>query len=751
MRFGRRKARHARQSCRLGAERRAKALILAVAGLSVLTTVVGGSVASAAPPTTFYAAPVAVGTGDCTTPANACPIDTAVAKTGDGDTVVLTDGTYVVPGTSPLPGRLDIATSITLRAAPGAHPVVKPSTPSAAVIYITGAAVTIDGLTVTDGSEYGVFTAPSTSAGGSVALRHSTLVNNTAGLGAYDSNTSVVDSTIANNSGDGIITNNLATPTVRGSTIAHNGGDGLHLSRASSVDLAGSIVAGNRIDCFASGTSTVLDHGFNISSDGNCGLTATGSVSASLTITGLLAPLADNGGPTPTMALLAGSPAIGLITGTPTGGGSVCGTADQRGYLRPGPPCDAGAFQTGQVTTATAPSFTDNACISTGPAGASYTIPSITGVRYLVNGSPASAGTQPAVDGSSITVTAQPEAGYVLTGPTSWTHTYSPTPSCPQMITFTTTPPASPVVGDNYTVAATGGGSGQPVIFTPGSPTVCTVTDSTVQFIAAGSCVVDANQAGAAGYLPAPQVTQTITVGKAAQVITFTSTPPATPMVREGYTVAATGGASGNPVVFTSGSPAVCTMTGSTVLFVATGSCVVDANQAGDANYNPAPEVAQTIAVGKAAQAITFTSPPPAAPIVGDSYPVAATGGGSGQPVRFSSGSPAICTVTGSSVKFIAAGTCVVDANQAGDATYNPAPQLAQIITVAAAPAPPSSSTPPPSTTPPTQPTPQPSGIGLASTGSPTAELTVLAVLLVAGGGLLLLLARRPLARYASG
>src|SRR5262249_62121962 len=39
------------------------------------------------------------------------------------------------------------------------------------------------------------------------------------------------------------------------------------------------------------------------------------------------------------------------------------------------------------------------------------------------------------------------------------------------------------------------------------------------------------------------------------------------------------------------------------------GSLVIDANQAGNSNYNPAPQVQQTIVVSKGNQTITFTSP----------------------------------------------------------------------------------------------------------------------------------------------
>ncbi len=49
--------------------------------------------------------------------------------------------------------------------------------------------------------------------------------------------------------------------------------------------------------------------------------------------------LADNGGPTPTIALVAGSPAIDA-------GAATCVPTDQRGVTRPqGPACDIGAFE----------------------------------------------------------------------------------------------------------------------------------------------------------------------------------------------------------------------------------------------------------------------------------------------------------------------------------------------------------------------------------------------------------------------
>jgi hypothetical protein len=126
-----------------------------------------------------------------------------------------------------------------------------------------------------------------------------------------------------------------------------------------------------------------------------------------------------------------------------------------------------------------------------------------------------------------------------------------------QSISFTV--PASAAVGSSATLSATGGGSGNPVVFSVGpssGPGVCTVSGDTVTYTAAGSCVIDANQAGNRSYAAPPQVQRTITASKIIpQSISFTV--PAAAAVGGSATLSATGGGSGNPVVFSTSSPGV--------------------------------------------------------------------------------------------------------------------------------------------------------------------------------------------------
>src|SRR5262249_17177417 len=139
------------------------------------------------------------------------------------------------------------------------------------------------------------------------------------------------------------------------------------------------------------------------------------------------------------------------------------------------------------------------------------------------------------------------------------------------------------------------------------------------------------------------------------------------------YPVTATA-TSGLPVSFTIDAAAstVCTIAGATVSFIGVGTCVIDANQAGNANYGAGPQVEQCFAVGKGAQGITVTSAAPgAAAVGGPTYTVTATAT-SGLAVAFTidAAASAVCTIAGATVSFIGIGTCVIDANQAGNANY---------------------------------------------------------------------------------
>ena len=179
-----------------------------------------------------------------------------------------------------------------------------------------------------------------------------------------------------------------------------------------------------------------------------------------------------------------------------------------------------------------------------------------------------------------------------------------------------------------------------------------------------------------------------LTVIRASQTITYTSTAPGSATVGGAtYTPTATGGASGNSVTITVNASAssVCLISAGVVSFKGTGNCVLDANQAGDANYNAAPQKQQSFVVGKGSQTITYSwTGPGSATVGGATYAPTATGGASGNPVTITvdASASSVCSISAGVVSFMGAGSCVLDANQAGDANYNAAPQVQQSVPV---------------------------------------------------------------------
>jgi hypothetical protein len=175
------------------------------------------------------------------------------------------------------------------------------------------------------------------------------------------------------------------------------------------------------------------------------------------------------------------------------------------------------------------------------------------------------------------------------------------------------------------------------------------------------------------------------TVSQASQSITFTSTPPNNPVFGGTYSVAATGGASGNPVIFSIdpfSALGACSLSGNTVSFTAPGPCIVDANQAGNANYLPAPQAQQSFTIGQASQSISF----PSAGVTYGQPDFSPASANSRLPVSYSNPSGP-CAIDGQGlVQITGAGSCTISAGQSGNADYQPATPVTQTFTIGQAP-----------------------------------------------------------------
>jgi CSLREA domain-containing protein len=165
----------------------------------------------------------------------------------------------------------------------------------------------------------------------------------------------------------------------------------------------------------------------------------------------------------------------------------------------------------------------------------------------------------------------------------------------PQEITITTPAPANAVYNTSFTVAANGGGSGNPVTYS--SEGACTNVGATFTMTSGtGTCIVKYDQAGDGTYSPAPQVTQSTTALKAGQTIMVNQHAPESAAYNTIFTVAAAGGGSGNVVTISSSGACSGGGTGSADITMSglTDTCTVFFDQDGNANYNQAPQVSET-------------------------------------------------------------------------------------------------------------------------------------------------------------
>jgi peptidyl-prolyl cis-trans isomerase SurA len=280
----------------------------------------------------------------------------AVSAASKGDTIVFGS---VVRGTITVEEPLDID-GLNLKG-PGADVVTIRGTGEATLRL--DSTVTISGLTLSGGDTTIAI------ANGKVTLLDAAVTDSRGvGVKIEDGRLTLVRSEISGNAGAGVESGDAAISCVN-STIADNGGAGMRAD-SGHVDSSSCTIAHNRgagIEAGAGGATVhntlfadnlrgcdgaVTSKGFNLSDDESCALSQNGDVQNP---DPRVAALGANGGPTQTVALTGGSPAIDA--GDPTGCTDDAGgllAADQRGTRRPsGGRCDIGAFEQPVAVTGT--------------------------------------------------------------------------------------------------------------------------------------------------------------------------------------------------------------------------------------------------------------------------------------------------------------------------------------------------------------------------------------------------------------
>ncbi|WP_239000475.1 putative Ig domain-containing protein [Shewanella sp. LZH-2] len=389
------------------------------------------------------------------------------------------------------------------------------------------------------------------------------------------------------------------------------------------------------------------------------GITGNGTIKLNLNGATNISDAAGNVGPAAYTSGSAHTVAIPTVPDAPTIGTATAGDG-QVSVAFSAPGNNGGSAITGYTVTSNPGGFTNT--------GASSPI-LITG---LTNGT-----------AYTFTVTATNGIG---TG-TASAASNSATPKADQTITFAQ--PSNYNFGTTPNLSATSD-SGLTVTFSSSTTGVCTVSGVALTFVSAGTCTIDADQAGNSATNAATTVTQSFTVnavvpdaptigtataGDAEATVTFTA-PASTggaSILAGGYTVTASpGGATGTG----SGSPVTVTGLTNGVSYTFT---VTATNSAGTG----AASAASNSITPASPQTITFNNP--GAQTFGTTPTLtASSSAGGGYVVTFTSSTPGVCTVSGTTLTFVTAGTCTINANQAGDSSYLAAPQVSRSFAVSA-------------------------------------------------------------------
>jgi hypothetical protein len=239
----------------------------------------------------------------------------------------------------------------------------------------------------------------------------------------------------------------------------------------------------------------------------------------------------------------------------------------------------------------------------------------------------------------------------------------------------------------DFTATATSASTGA-FSYRSGTTATATVSGTIVSIEGAGTSTITVNQAASDDYI-AGSTTALLTVDKANQTISIDAIADVLLSTFEAAPIQITAtSTSGLTVELTAavGSKASINGSNQAVSTGVSGNVTINANQAGDDNYNAASQAVEVFAVNKANQTVTFAA------LAGkfscdDAFELTATSTSELAPT-FTSSNEAVATVSGTTVTIHGAGETTITAAQVGNAYFSAASSVGRTLTVTACVAP---------------------------------------------------------------
>jgi hypothetical protein len=261
------------------------------------------------------------------------------------------------------------------------------------------------------------------------------------------------------------------------------------------------------------------------------------------------------------------------------------------------------------------------------------------------------------------------QAGQTITFPNPGTQTFGVAPITLTAYSNSGLPITYTVISGPATVSLNQGAeapaNGRAHSNAKGAKPAIRIVGVTLTITGAGTVIVEADQGGDVDYLAAAPVQVSFTVNPEGQTINFTNPGDQTYGTPLNLVATAT---SGLPVSFTSTTPIFCTVSGTTVTMLNSGSCTIYALQAGNASWTAAAPVAQSFTIHHELQTLTFPVIP--TQLLSTGSITLSASASSGLAVTFASSTSTVCTVSGTTATLNAAGTCTITATQAGNGDW---------------------------------------------------------------------------------